>query len=112
MQRKIRVYCTIISYRIMNPEIEWMNNIVVMGAFLLVSGGVYAQENSTITNILLSPFTISGYTEAYYSVDLSKSFNDRKSSFFVSCNRNDEPAANLAFLKHHTILKISKPILH
>ncbi|TDI82889.1 MAG: hypothetical protein E2O80_01035 [Betaproteobacteria bacterium] len=45
MKRKIRVYCTIISYRIMNPEIEWMNNIVVMGAFLLVSGGVYAQEN-------------------------------------------------------------------
>ena len=65
----------------------------------LTSQGLYAQEIVTITNNLISPFKISGYAEAYGSTAFSDSFNNRKPSLFVSHNRNDEPAVNLAFLK-------------
>jgi len=83
----------------MNPEIDRVKNIVVIIVILLTSKGIYAQEIVTITNDLISPFKISGYVEAYGSTAFSDSFNNRKPSLFVSHNRNDEPAINLAFLK-------------
>jgi hypothetical protein len=95
----------------MNAKIERIKNIV-LGTCLLASGGAYAQENSTITNTLLSPFKVSGYVETYYSATFSESFNDRKSLAGPSYQKNDEPAISLAFLKYYTILKISKLILH
>jgi len=74
-----------------------MKNIFLV-ACLLVSGGVYAQEISTITNTLFSPFKISGYVETYYSVSFSESFKDRK-PLIPSYKKNDEPAVSLAFFK-------------
>lgn len=81
----------------MSVKIERINNIV-LGTCLLASGGAYAQENSTITNTLLSPFKFSGYVETYYSVSFSESFKDRK-PLIPSYKKNDEPAVSLAFLK-------------
>ena len=74
-----------------------MKNIFLV-ACLLVSGGVYAQEISTITNTLFSPFKISGYVETYYSVSFSEAFKDRK-PVIPSYKKNDEPAVSLAFFK-------------
>jgi len=83
----------------MNPKINRVKTIVAMAVILLISKEIYAQEIITITNDLISPFKISGYVEVYGSTALSNSFNDRKSSLFVSHSRNNEPAINLAFLK-------------
>jgi hypothetical protein len=83
----------------MNPEINQVKSIVVMVIILLTSKEIDAQEVITITNDLISPFKISGYVEAYGSTAFSDTFSDRKPSLFVSHNRNDEPAVNLAFLK-------------
>ena len=73
-------------------------NNIVLGTYLLASGGAYAQENSTTINTLLSPFKVSGYVETYYSVSFSESFKDRK-PLIPSYRKNDEPAVSLAFLK-------------
>lgn len=76
-----------------------MRKVVTFAYFFLSSHGVHAWEIVTTTNNLISPFHISGYVETYGSSAFSDSFNDRKASLFVSHNRNDEPAVNLAFLK-------------
>lgn len=83
----------------MNPEINRVKSIAVMAVILLTSKKIYAQEIITFTNDPISPFEISGYVEACGSTAFSDSFDDRKPSLFVSHNRNDEPAVNLAFLK-------------
>ena len=83
----------------MDPKISRVKNVVVMAVILLTSKGIYAQEIITIANDLISPFKISGYVEAYGSTALNNHPNNRKPSLFVSHNRNNEPAVNLAFLK-------------
>ena len=83
----------------MNPETNRIKSIIVMVVILLTSKIIYAQEIITTTNDLISPFKISGYVESYYSVDLSRSANGRKSPLFVNHNRDKELAVNLAFLK-------------
>ncbi|MSQ05297.1 MAG: porin [Nitrosomonadaceae bacterium] len=75
-----------------------MRNILLI-LWLLTSLGVHAQENTGTKGELSSPFTISGYAEGYYSVDLNNSMNHKKPSFFVNHNKNDEVSLNLAFIK-------------
>ncbi|MBL79088.1 MAG: hypothetical protein CMH70_03515 [Nitrosomonadaceae bacterium] len=70
-----------------------------MVIILFFSKEVYSQEIIKLTNNLISPFKVSGYVETYGSTTFSNSLNNKKSPIFVSYNRNNEPAVNLAFFK-------------
>tara|TARA_B100000686_G_scaffold157286_1_gene164997 strand:- start:128 stop:1246 length:1119 start_codon:yes stop_codon:yes gene_type:complete len=83
----------------MNSQTNQIRNIFVIVIILFFSKEVYSQEIIRITNNLVSPFKISGYVEAYGATTFSNSLNNKKSPIFVSYNRNNEPAVNLAFLK-------------
>ena len=46
-----------------------------------------------------SPFTVSGYAEAYYTYDFNRPLNNTRPGFIYSHNRANEVNVNLAFLK-------------
>ena len=66
---------------------------------LLISLEACAQNSIDPTNGWWSPFTITGYAEAYYDVDFNKPPGNRKPPFLVSYTKNDELSVNLALVK-------------
>lgn len=72
---------------------------IVLAACLLASVSTFAQDSSRIVNGVLSPLTVSGYAEAYYSHDFNNLINNAKPAFLFSFNKNNEPSVNLAFIK-------------
>jgi hypothetical protein len=51
------------------------------------------------TTVSKGEVTVSGYAEAYYSYDLSKSKDNNRPAFIYSHNRSNEFTVNLAFIK-------------
>ena len=60
---------------------------------------IHAQESTRIPKGSLSPFTISGYAETYYSADFNNPVGNTKPLFIFSFNKNNEASVNLAFIK-------------
>lgn len=70
----------------------WMTGAAVL---LTLAG---TAQDSTVTP-QPSPWTISGYAEAYYNFDLNKPANNSRPGFLYSHNRHNEFNANLAYVK-------------
>lgn len=60
----------------------------------IISVAAYAQETPQP-----SPFTVSGYVEAYYLYDFNKPVNNTRPAFVYSFNRHNETNLNLGFIK-------------
>jgi hypothetical protein len=71
----------------------------VLVACLLTSMQAHAQQSAGIPIGSLSPFTISGYAEAYYGVDFNNPAGNTRPSFIFSFNKNNKASVNLAFIK-------------
>lgn len=67
----------------------------MIAATLACTAGLQATAQETPK----SPFTISGYAEAYYTYDFNKPLNNTRPGFVYSHNRANEVNVNLAFLK-------------
>jgi Putative beta-barrel porin-2, OmpL-like. bbp2 len=72
---------------------------MVLAACLLTNIQAHAQDGGGIFKNSFSPFTISGYAEAYYGADFNNPIGDTKPSFLYSFNKNNEASVNLAFIK-------------
>jgi hypothetical protein len=75
------------------------NEVVGIAFCLLISPIVRPQDSISGANASRSPFTLSGYAEAYYGVDFNDPDSNRKPPFFVSYSKNDEVSLNLGFVK-------------
>jgi len=71
-----------------------MKNILVILIFSLLSNMLIAQEE-----VKVSPLTITGYVDLYYSFDFNKPANNTRPSFIYSYNRHNEVNLNLGFIK-------------
>ncbi|PZR22387.1 MAG: hypothetical protein DI535_26245 [Citrobacter freundii] len=71
--------------------------IWMTGAAVLLTLAGTAQDSTSKTET--SPWTISGYAEAYYSYDLNKPATNTRPGFLYSHNRHNEFNANLAYIK-------------
>lgn len=74
-----------------------MKKTMLIVAVLL--GGAVNAQNSTTTETELTPLTISGYIEGYYSYDFNKPGNNSRPAFLYNFNRHNEFNVNLAFVK-------------
>ncbi|MFZ1530187.1 MAG: porin [Ferruginibacter sp.] len=72
-----------------------MKNIIII-VFLLFLNTLAATAQ---TDSSVSPLTISGYLETYYSFDFGKPLDHNRPPFFYSHNRHNEFNLNLGFLK-------------
>lgn len=66
-------------------------------AFALTATAQDTTLNTAVKNT--SPFTFSGFIEAYYSYDFNQPENSQRPSFLYSHNRHNEFNANLAYVK-------------
>lgn len=71
-----------------------MKNIIVILLMLLTVAKGWSQADSTE-----SPFTFTGYIEAYYSYDFGKPGNHNRPSFVYFANKHNEVNINLAMIK-------------
>lgn len=75
---------------------------IIFGAAILMTLAATAQEDTTKMMeqvVATSPFTISGYVEAYYSYDFNKPSNNARPGFIYNFNRHNEFNLNLGFIK-------------
>jgi hypothetical protein len=70
---------------------------VLLVIALVYTANIMAQDTTIKENS--SPFTISGYAEAYYSYDLNKPADNNRPGFLYSHNRSNEFNINLAYMK-------------
>ncbi|MBC7902930.1 MAG: porin [Gemmatimonadaceae bacterium] len=75
-----------------------MKNIL-LGACLLTSGILQAQDSLNNSTAVAPAVTFSGYLEAYYSYDFNKPPTNDKAGFLYSHNRHNEINLNLGFVK-------------
>lgn len=73
-----------------------IKKIIPAVAIITFLAGSFAHADEKKTG---SAFTISGYTETYYSLDFNKPAGDIKSPFIYSYHKNNEASVNLALVK-------------
>lgn len=76
-----------------------MRKSLLMAGMLIVTKGLYAQNNDVKTEKEPGRVTFSGYAEAYYSYDFNNPGNHVKPGFIYSYNRHNELNLDLAYVK-------------
>lgn len=71
-----------------------MKKYILIVIILLISKFTIAQEEQKP-----SPFTVSGYLEAYYAYDFNKPENNTRPGFVYSFNRHNEVNLNIGFIR-------------
>lgn len=66
---------------------------------LFVTTGLFVHTAVIAQEVKTSPFTISGYVEAYYNYDFNRPLNNTMPSFLYNFNRDNEVNLNLGYLK-------------
>jgi hypothetical protein len=73
--------------------------IILWYAVLLSGSSVLGQDSTNVIDLKPTPFTFSGYIEAYYQYDFNKPSDNNRPGFIYSHNRHNEFNLNLGYLK-------------
>jgi hypothetical protein len=73
--------------------------LTTSGVFLLASLNARAQDQANNTTGSALPFAVRAYAETYYGFADDRLVGDRKPSFMVSYDKNNDLSLNLAFIK-------------
>lgn len=73
--------------------------MIFLGATLLTTTTLCAQDSSKTETPKPNPFSFSGYVEAFYQYDFNKPTDNNRPGFIYSHNRHNEFNLNLGFLK-------------
>jgi len=73
--------------------------IILWYAVLLSGSSVLGQDSTNVIDPKPTPFTFSGYIEAYYQYDFNKPSDNNRPGFIYSHNRHNEFNLNLGYLK-------------